>query len=254
MTYLSVSNITVEFSNKSIISDISADFTGGEMTAVIGRNGVGKTTFIKAIAGLVKSSGKVSLTDNGNALLSKKEIAYVPQLGALNTKLTVFEMVLLGLVNNLKWHVTKEQLTQVSNIIDELNLTEISRQPFNTLSGGQKQLVSMAQSLISRPKVLLLDEPTSALDLRHQLIVMNLAQKYTYDTGAVTIFVVHDLTLASRYGHKLLLLHDGKVLAFDNPDNVLKPSLLENVYSVEISVEKTSLGFLSAIPLKPLDS
>lgn len=254
MTYLSVSNITVEFGNKSIISDISADFTGGEMTAVIGRNGVGKTTFIKAIAGLVKSSGKVSLTDNGNALLSKKEIAYVPQLGALNTKLTVFEMVLLGLVNNLKWHVTKEQLTQVSNIIDELNLTEISRQPFNTLSGGQKQLVSMAQSLISRPKVLLLDEPTSALDLRHQLIVMNLAQKYTYDTGAVTIFVVHDLTLASRYGHKLLLLHDGKVLAFDNPDNVLKPSLLENVYSVEISVEKTSLGFLSAIPLKPLDS
>lgn len=134
-----------------------------------------------------------------------------------------------------------------------MHLEAIARQPFHTLSGGQKQLVSMAQSLISRPKVLLLDEPTSALDLRHQLIVMNLAQKYTQDTGAVTIFVVHDLMLASRYGTNLLLLHQGRIKAFDRADQILQPELLENVYNVEISVERTKNGFLNAIPVRPLE-
>ncbi len=131
----------------------------------------------------------------------------------------------------------------VSNIIEELNLTHLSKQPFNTLSGGQKQLVSMAQSMISKPKVLLLDEPTSALDLRHQLIVMNLAQKYTKETGAVTIFVVHDLMLASRYGANLLLLNDGKIKVFDTAEKVLKPEMLESVYGVKISVERTKTDF-----------
>ncbi|GFI61393.1 ferric enterobactin transport ATP-binding protein FepC [Clostridiales bacterium] len=254
MIELHLDDISVDFGSKKVIDGITADFKGGNMTAIIGRNGVGKTTFIKAIAEIIKHRGKVELTNNGEKLQPRKEIAYVPQLGALNTGLTVFEMILLGLVNNLKWRVTDEQLRMVGNIIDEMNLNSISKQPFNTLSGGQKQLVSMAQSLISRPKVLLLDEPTSALDLRHQLIVMNLAEKYTKEMGAVTIFVVHDLMLASRYGKSLLLLHEGKIKAFDSAECVLKPELLESIYNVEISVERTKGGFLNAIPIRPLNT
>ncbi len=253
MTRLRIQNLRVEYGTKTIIDGLSAEFRGGEMTAVIGRNGAGKTTLIKAVAGLTRFRGEVSLTGKEGAKLSRKEIAYVPQLGALNTQLTVFEMVLLGLVNNLKWHVTSEQLKQVNDILEEMRLTAISRQPFHTLSGGQKQLVSMAQSLISKPKVLLLDEPTSALDLRHQLIVMNLAQKYTRENDAVTIFVVHDLMLASRYGEKLLLLHEGRVKAFGAAETVLKPELLESVYHVEISVERTKHRFLNVIPVKPIE-
>lgn len=253
MIDLKLENITIKYGLRKIIDNLSADFKGGEMTAIIGKNGVGKTTFIKSIAELTKHSGNVNLYYDANKIETKKNIAYVPQLGSLNTKLTVFEMVLLGLVNNLKWHITNEQLNMVSSIIEELNLTHLSKQPFNTLSGGQKQLVSMAQSLISKPKVLLLDEPTSALDLRHQLIVMNLAQKYTHETGAVTIFVVHDLMLASRYGDNLMLINDGKIKAFDKAENVLKPELLENVYGVKISIERTRSGFLSAVPIEPID-
>lgn len=253
MIDLKLENITIKFGGRKIIDNLSAEFKGGEMTAIIGKNGVGKTTFIKSIAELTKHSGNVNLYCDNKKTESKKNIAYVPQLGSLNTKLTVFEMVLLGLVNNLKWHITNEQLEMVSNIIEELNLTHLSKQPFNTLSGGQKQLVSMAQSMISKPKVLLLDEPTSALDLRHQLIVMNLAQKYTKETGAVTIFVVHDLMLASRYGANLLLLNDGKIKAFDTAEKVLKPEMLESVYGVKISVERTKNGFLSAVPIEPID-
>lgn len=251
MISLHLQNITVEYGDNRVIDDITADLTGGEMTAVIGRNGVGKTTLIKAVSDLTKHSGKVTLTDGDRVLRPKNEISYVPQLGSLNTKLTVFEMVLLGLVDTLRWHVTGEQLEKVSNVLSQLRLTGISKQPFNTLSGGQKQLVCMAQSLISNPKVLLLDEPTSALDLRHQLIVMDLAQKYTEETGAVTMFVVHDLMLASRYGKKLLLLHQGKIKAFDSAENVMKPELLQSVYGVELSIEKTKDGYFSVVPIKP---
>lgn len=254
MTELQLLNIGISFGGKNIIKNASASFKGGEMTAIIGRNGAGKTTFIKSVAGLTKHSGEVRLSLDGKNVNAKKNIAYVPQLGALSTKLTVFEMVLLGLVNNLKWHVTDEQLKMVSDILEELNLIGMAKQPFNTLSGGQKQLVSMAQSLISKPKVLLLDEPTSALDLRHQLIVMDLAQKYTRETGAVTIFVVHDLMLAARYAGNLMLINNGGINAFDRAENVLRPELLEKVYGVEISVEKTKNGFLSAIPIRPIEN
>lgn len=253
MTDLSIKNLKVGYGSKTVIEEVSADFKGGEMTAVIGRNGVGKTTFIKALAGLSEKSGEIRLMEDGKEISVKKHTAYVPQLGSSNTRLTVFEMVLLGLVNNLKWNVTKEQLERVSETLTQMRIHGISDQPFNTLSGGQKQMVAMAQSLISKPKVLLLDEPTSALDLRHQLIVMDIAQKYTRETGAVTIFVVHDLMLASRYGERLLLLQKGKVRAYGKAQDVLKEELIEEIYKVEVSVEETKNGFLNVVPIRPIE-
>ena len=177
MRVLETKELSVRFGDHLVLDKVSADFTSGRMTAIIGSNGVGKTTYLKAIAQLVRAEGSVVLNEDGVRGLDKKTIAYVPQLGSLHTKLTAFEMVLLGLVNSLKWHVTDEQIELVYQTLSDLGIRHIARQPFDTLSGGQKQLVSMAQSLIGKPKVLLLDEPTSALDLRHQLIVMRLAKK-----------------------------------------------------------------------------
>ena len=206
----------------------------------------------KTVAGLLPHAGSALLREDSGEVGTRRDIAYVPQLGAMNTRLTVFEMVLLGLIGSLGWRVTPEQTAQVEEVLRELGLLAIARQPFSTLSGGQRQLVTMAQSLIGRPKVLLLDEPTSALDLRHQLIVMNLAQDYTRRTGAITLFVAHDLTLTSRYGDRILLLQGGKVRAFDSPQEVLRPEPLEEVYQVGVSLQATQMGFLSVIPTKPL--
>ena len=175
MLTLSIRNLSVHFSGNHVINDVSATLHGGEMVAVVGRNGVGKTTLIKAIARLIKRSGDVALYDDKGNLFSDRDIAYVPQLESVTSRLTAFEMVLLGLVKDLRWKVTDEQIL----ISADLGLDSLSRKPVCSLSGGQKQLVFMAQAFVSRPKVLLLDEPTSALDLRHQLVVMDLARKYT---------------------------------------------------------------------------
>lgn len=250
--YLETKDISVRFGNHIVLDSISVDFHAGHMTAVIGSNGVGKTTYLKAIAHLIPSSGTIALREDGEAHYNEKEIAYVPQLGALQTKLTVFEMVLLGLVHHLRWHVTEEQIDRVYEILRELNLTALAEQPFQTLSGGQKQLVSMAQSLIAKPKVLLLDEPTSALDLRHQLIVMDIAREYTVRQNAVTIFVVHDMMLASRYGKELLVLHENRVRACGRAEEVLTPELIAEVYNVSADVIPTEQGHRMVLPIKPL--
>lgn len=249
---LETKNITVKYGEHTVLDGVSADFPSGVMTAVIGSNGVGKTTYLKAIANLTRASGEVSLIENGQKSEDRRDIAYVPQLGSLQTKLTVFEMVLLGLSGSLKWHVTDEQIDTVYKTLSELGISGLARQPFDTLSGGQKQLVSMAQSFIGRPKVLLLDEPTSALDLRHQLIVMELAKKYTREQNAVTVFVVHDLMLASRYGENLLVLHEGKIHAYDSAKMILTPELIEKVYGVKCRIIDLSEGYQMVLPLNPL--
>lgn len=249
---LETSNISVRYGDRTVLNQISANFHAGVMTAVIGSNGVGKTTYLKAIAKMIHTDGTVVLNEDGIRSFHQKEIAYVPQLGALQTKLTVFEMVLLGLVNNLKWHVTNDQIDLVYQTLEGLGISNIARQSFQTLSGGQKQLVSMAQSLIGKPKVLLLDEPTSALDLRHQLIVMDLAEKYTKEQNAVTIFVVHDLMLASRYGEHLLVLHDGSIHAYDTAANILSPELIETVYGVTSRVISLDEGYQIVLPINPV--
>ena len=251
MRVLETKELSVRFGDHLVLDKVSADFTSGRMTAIIGSNGVGKTTYLKAIAQLVRAEGSVVLNEDGVRGLDKKTIAYVPQLGSLHTKLTAFEMVLLGLVNSLKWHVTDEQIELVYQTLSDLGIRHIARQPFDTLSGGQKQLVSMAQSLIGKPKVLLLDEPTSALDLRHQLIVMGLAKKYTKEQDVVTIFVVHDLMLASRYGEDLLVLHDGSVYAYDKAEKILTPELIAKVYVVDSRVIDLPEGYQIVLPLAP---
>lgn len=251
MRVLETKDITVQFGEKVVLNHISADFQSGVMTAIIGSNGVGKTTYLKSIARMIRAKGSVVLNEEGKRGLNKNDIAYVPQLGSLQTKLTAFEMVLLGLVNNLKWHVTDEQVQTVYQTLEELGISHIAEQPFDTLSGGQKQLVSMAQSLIGKPKVLLLDEPTSALDLRHQLIVMELARKYTKEHNVVTIFVVHDLMLASRYGEHLLVLHEGSVYAYDKANRILTSELIADVYGVKGRVIDLEEGYQLVLPLTP---
>jgi len=251
MITLRLSDIIVEFQDKRILNGITAIFMGGEMTAVIGPNGVGKTTLIKAIAGLIKAKGSIVLDDGKTEKLSHEQIAYVPQMSSTTTNLTVFEMVLLGLIKNLSWKVSPQQIDAVEEVLRALNLLEISEKQFSKLSGGQRQIVTMAQALISKPKVLLLDEPTSALDLRHQLKVMDIAQKYTVETGAVTIFVIHDLTLAGRYGNNILLLEGGEIKKYGVLEEVFRPELLEQAYEVKVKIDKSD-SLTTVTPIKPI--
>lgn len=250
MIKMEIDRLSVDYYKKNILNNISVRIQGGQLVSVIGPNGTGKTTFIKAIAQIIKHSGKIKLEENGQKL-SRREVAYVPQMTTPTTDLTVFEMVLLGRVRDLTWKVEHHHLEAVSNILQDLGLISLSKTSFSKLSGGQRQLVTMAQALVSNPKVLLLDEPTSALDLRHQLQVMDIAKKYTKENDAITLVVLHDLALAARYSDQLCLLHKGNLVKTGTPQEVLDPNLLEQVYKVEVDVSVSKEGYTTVTPTRP---
>lgn len=247
---LRVENLNVGFGRRTVLRDISFTVHAGEFICLLGQNAAGKTTLFKAVSNLIASSGRVTLCENGKAL-PRSAIAYLPQLTQVQSRLTVFEMVMLGLGRRLSWRVTPDIFERVDQTLHAMQISHLADRPVASLSGGQKQLVFMAQAFVARPKVLLLDEPTSALDLRHQLVVMEAARRYAAETGAVCLAVVHDLLTASRFSRSLLLLEEGRISALASPEEVLRAEKLEPVYHVDVSVEQSRSGFLQVVPLRP---
>ena len=241
MIELTLDKLAVSYGQNPVLSNISANIKGAQLISVIGHNGSGKTTLLKAIAGLVHHQGDVFVKQDGQDV-PVSAIRYVPQLSNISSTLTVFEMVLLGLVKTLSWRAT----------LHALEIDKLAHVPVNRLSGGQRQLVFLAQVFVSEPKVLLLDEPTSALDLRHQLIVMNAVREYTQKNEAITLVIMHDLLTAARFSRQILLLERGTLSILDEPELVLQAQRLERIYNVSVSIEKTASDFLNVVPIKPL--
>ena len=213
---LRVENLNVGFGRRTVLRDISFTVHAGEFICLLGQNAAGKTTLFKAVSNLIASSGRVTLCENGKAL-PRSAIAYLPQLTQVQSRLTVFEMVMLGLGRRLSWRVTPDIFERVDQTLHAMQISHLADRPVASLSGGQKQLVFMAQAFVSRPRVLLLDEPTS------------------------------------RFSDKLLMLGDGTIRRFAAPAEVLTPEELAVVYRVEAAVERSQEGLLTVIPMTPLD-
>lgn len=251
MIQLALNNLAVCYDDNPVLHNICANIEGAQLVSVIGHNGSGKTTLLKAIAGLIHHQGEVSVKQDGQDV-PVSAIRYVPQLSGISSTLTVFEMVLLGLVKSLSWRVSEEIFDKVDATLHSLEIDKLANVPINRLSGGQRQLVFLAQVFVSQPKVLLLDEPTSALDLRHQLIVMNAVSEYTQKHEAITLVIMHDLLTAARFSQQILLLESGTLSILDEPELVLQAKRLERIYNVSVSIEKTASNFLNVVPIKPL--
>ena len=209
MLTLSIQNLSVHFSGNHVINDVSATLHGGEMVAVVGRNGVGKTTLIKAIARLIKRSGDVALYDDKGNLFSDRDIAYVPQLESVTSRLTAFEMVLLGLVKDLRWKVTDEQIEKVADTLAELGLDSLSRKPVCSLSGGQKQRIAIARAMLKNAPVLILDEATAFADPDNEVKVQQALGELA--RGKTVFMIAHRLSTVAN-ADRIFVLRDGKVI------------------------------------------
>lgn len=137
---------------------------------------------------------------------------------------------------------------RVEAVLEGLGIYHLSDRPVCELSGGQQQLVALAQALVRDPDVLLLDEPTSALDLRRQLEVLHLVRRLTAERDLVTVAALHDLGFASRFADRFLLLHEGRIAADGAPHEVVSDPLAGAAYGVDIRLERTSRGDLVVDP------
>ncbi|WP_426955923.1 ABC transporter ATP-binding protein [Muricoccus radiodurans] len=257
---LRVGGLRVAYGRRVVVEGLDlAPLEPGTLTALVGPNAAGKSTLLRGIAGLVPGTrGQVRLGERDLLALSiperAKHLAYMPQGLPGGVALTVME-TLVGALRAVPTPLAPDGRAAAARALEMLRRLEIESLALlglDRLSGGQRQLVALAQALAREPSVVLLDEPTSALDLRHQLSVMELVQRTVRERGLIGMVVLHDLSLASRFADRVVALHAGAVQADGPADAVLTPDLLARVYGVGARVERCSRGTLLVLADAPL--
>ncbi|NEX15175.1 MAG: ABC transporter ATP-binding protein [Halochromatium sp.] len=193
-----------------LLDQLNLSVASGELLAVLGPNGVGKSTLLKLIAGLLPcKQGRIGIDTTDLSALSRREraqrIAYLPQMTEI-APVTVFEAVLLGRLPHLGLQPSERDLAMVDTMLCDLGLAPLSGRRVGRLSGGELQKVVIARALVQEPRLLLLDEPVNHLDLRNQIAVLQSIQALTRAHALITLVVLHDLNLALRFADRFLLL------------------------------------------------
>lgn len=224
---------------RAVLSDVSLpQCRGGEIVALIGPNAAGKSTLLHRIAGLLKGSGCI-ITD----VDPRRDIALMPQSQGGSAMLTVYETLLVARKQaGGGLGLAKHDYASVSDALYTLAIDGLADRMLGDLSGGQRQMVGLAQCLVREPRILLLDEPTSALDLARQLTVMQELRKLSRNKGLLVFVAIHDLNLALRHTDHAALLCNGRLIAFGAPEDVLGPENVAKAFGVQSRIEHCSKG------------
>ena len=233
MAVVSLHDVTFGYDERPVLRRISFDLEDGDFIGIVGPNASGKSTLIDLIDGILRPvSGDVLVNGVPTRKYRRrdmaKEVALVPQHFDLDFDLAVREVVEMGSYCRGK---DVGSCGDAEQALARLGVADLAGRRFSELSGGEKQLVVLAQALMQQAQVLLLDEPASALDVSHQLRLFDLLRQLNGD-GLTVLCILHDLNLAIHYFDKLLVLSDGEVAAYGPPEEVLRPEIVEAVYGV----------------------
>lgn len=245
---LLIERLSVAYGKRRIIHEVSLpSLPAGSLVALVGPNGAGKSTLLRALAGLERMHGSVTLDGEDVTRLGfaerSRRLAYMPQQLPPGLALGVLESIIVG----LRVAGVDNPLGVAFEALRRLGIEHLAEQPLGSLSGGQRQLVALAQLLARNPRVLLLDEPTSALDLHYQLRVMDAVRERALAHRLLAVAVLHDINLAASQADWLVVLSKGRVVASGAAEQVLVPGLLAEVYGVEARVERCSQGRLQVL-------
>ncbi len=239
---ISIKGLSVTLGQKKILNNINLTLNRQEFTVLLGPNGTGKSTLLKALTGEIKAEGQFTTfgkpRDQWLPEVLAKHLGVLPQSSSLSFNFTAKEVIELG---GIGLTMSNAQLAAV--IEYNMRLTDVfhlASRSYPTLSGGEKQRVHLARVLTqleqSRDnKILLLDEPTSALDIHHQHTTLELARKLATQ-GATVIAVLHDLNLAAQYADRIVILNEGDIVADAEPNQALKKEIVEAVYHHKVDI------------------
>ena len=225
-----------------LLDQVSLSAGRGDFVGLIGPNGAGKTTLLRTLSGLLRAQeGSVVVEGRDLAHMSAAEIAriqaHMPQTTSNTYGFNSLEIVMMGRYPHMnRFQVEGSEDRRIA--LDSMRLTETEAfvdREINTLSGGERQRVFLSRALAQQPRILLLDEPTSNLDIQHQLKVLGTIRALVAK-GLTAIAAIHDLSLAARFCHRLILLNGGRILAQGTPEEVLTPANIETAFRVRAVV------------------
>lgn len=241
---LSIAGLSTGYRDRRIVDSLTLPaIAPGTVLSLIGPNAAGKTTLLRALAGLLAAEGSVRLGDRdllGMALESRARlVTYMPQSLPQRVALTVLEAVIGAERASAVDRDEADKLAIVEramDVIERVGIGHLAMTGLDHLSGGQRQLASLAQALVRTPRVLLLDEPISALDLHYQLKVMKLVHALSRERGMIVVMVLHDLAIAARWSDRVVVLSNGAVAADGPPAEAISAEVLAQVYKVAARV------------------
>jgi iron complex transport system ATP-binding protein len=248
---LSVQGLQFHYPARPVLEEASFSVERGEVLAILGTNGTGKTTLLKCLNRILKPAagtvlvGTEPITNLSRNALAQK-IGYVEQQRTAS-RATVFNTVLLGRKPYIRWDITQNDMEIASQALETLGMEEYALRFLDELSGGELQKVIIARALAQEPEILLMDEPTNSLDLKNQLEVVNLIRQISRERGIAAVVAMHDLNLALRFADRFILLKDKTIYAAGGPE-VITPENIESVYAVPVMIAAHN-GSQIVIPL-----
>lgn len=246
-------NLGVRLGGKTILHDVSLTARAGAFTAIVGPNGSGKTTTLKALAGEIATDGLVTIGGDDIRGLKPWQLAtrraVLPQASVISFPFTVREIVQMGLTVGGATGRTRGVDAITQDALDAVDLAGFAGRFYQELSGGEQQRVQLARALSQiwepvrngGPAFLLLDEPVSSLDIRHQLTIMRLARDYSRRGGGV-VAILHDLNLTAMFADHVVMVAKGRVAAAGPPSAVMTDTILETVFGCAMRVGALPAG------------
>lgn len=253
---LEINHVSVAFGNTQVLNSLTIPpIYGGEMVSLIGKNGAGKSTLLKQMTKLLRLQPELISLDGASLLLD--DIGYLPQDHRISACISVVELLITTMnVNSNSLFAKANSAEHALALLKDMGILHLANKICTELSGGESQMVGLAQAVINQPKVLILDEPTSALDMNNQLKLLEYVKGYTLRHQACALMVVHDLNLAIQYSDKVVALHNGELFAYGQPSEIITTDLIWDLFSVNsqiIQLEDYPVVVVRSSPAKYLN-